>query len=865
VSGGHEPKGPPKRRRAPARKRSKKGAAPAPKAAAPVAEAAAPAAEAPVGPQEPGPQLADPPETVSTRDRPPRLRDLQDRSWRTPRFLRTEELSDAEVDLLSVAAERYTRHGELGRGAMGVVDLATDSDLQRVVALKTLLPDEAERVGARAALVREARMAGSLQHPNIVPVHELGRLPDGEPFFTMRRLQGRSLAEVLSEHRRGDLEVLEDFGRVRLLSIFVQICMAVEFAHAHGVVHRDIKPGNIMLGDYGEVLLLDWGIARRTDEPSSEIEVRMLSLTGTPGYMAPEQILVEEAPVSPLSDVYALGAILYEILTLQRPFDDPDPEEVMVRSCSEDAPAPSALAPERAIPPELDEICLAALTRSPEERTGSARVVARQVEQFMEGIREKERRVREADEKVLEGQSLTARYEALRQELSYARKESRELRGDIRPWSPVEHKRPMWELEDRARRLQEEVADAFGEANTAFAAALDRVDEHPAARLGLAHLWWSRFVDEELGGEEIAARQSRAMVRHYDDGGFAARLQGDGRLTLLTDPSRAEVWLYTYSEVDRVLITGEGRLLGETPLRDVAVPMGRHLLVLRRAGFPDVRYPVSLGRLQHHEGYVRFYSVEEIGDGFVYVPGGPFLARGGTTEFGDLEGLREVVLPDFAIGRIPVSFRQYLEFIDALQAIDPAAAEARSPRTQIDGALCHLEGDRWVPTYEILIEGGLREVYPDPEVCWDLPAIAISWDDARAWCAWASEKQGVLLRLPSENEWEKAARGVDGRRFPWGDAYDATFANWRGSRASYSQLEPPGIYPVDVSVYGAIDMCGGASNWCEGWYKRDQGLRAYRGNNWATATARSLAERSGYFPRVCAASLGLRVAKTLKR
>ena len=806
-----------------------------------------------------------PPPTISTRDRSPRVQDLHDRSWRTPRFLRTEELSDAAVELLSTAGERYTRHGELGRGAMGVVDLATDSDLRRVVALKTLLPDEAERVGARAALVREARLAGSLQHPNIVPVHELGRLPDGEPFFTMRRLQGRSLAEVLKGHRRADMDALEDFGRVRLLSIFVQICMAVEFAHAHGVVHRDIKPGNIMLGDYGEVLLLDWGIARRTDEPASEITERMLSLTGTPGYMAPEQIMVENAPVSPLSDVYALGAILYEMLTLQRPFEDPDPEEVMVRSCSEDPPAPSQLTPNRAIAPELDEICLAALTRTPEERTSSARAVARQVELFMEGIRERKRLVGEADEKVLEGQSLVARYEALRQEISYARKESRELRGDIRPWSPVEHKQPMWELEDRARTLEEEVADAFGEATTVFTAALDRVDDHPQARLGLAHLWWSRFVDEERAGDVIAARQSRAMVRQYDDGGFAARLQGDGRLTLLTDPSQAEVWLYTYSEQDRVLVTGEGRLLGRTPLRDVAVPMGSHLLVLRRDGFPDVRYPVSLGRMQHHEGYVRFYTGEEIGPGFIYVPGGPFLARGGTTEYGDLEGLREVVLPDFAIGRIPVSFRQYLEFIDEVEAQDPEAAEARIPRTKIDGALCHREDGHWIPTYDILIEGGLRQVYPDPEVCWDLPVIAISWDDARAWCAWASDRQGVILRLPSENEWEKAARGVDGRRFPWGQAYDATFANWRGSRASYSQLEPPGTYPTDVSAYGVLDMCGGASNWCEGWYKRDQGLRAYRGNNWATATARSLAERSGFFPRVCAASLGLRVAKTLKR
>jgi eukaryotic-like serine/threonine-protein kinase len=805
------------------------------------------------------------PGTLSTRHRraEPEPAESERPSWRTPRFLNPEELCDAEVELLTRSGHRYEQAEELGRGAMGVVMLAGDSDLGREVALKTLLPKEIERAGARAALLREARLAGSLEHPNIVPVHELGLLEDGEPFFTMRRLEGRTLADVLKGHRRRDPEILDNFGRVRLLSIFIQICHALEFAHSRGVVHRDVKPANVMLGDYGEVLVLDWGIARRVDEETSVVEQRVLSLTGTPGYMAPEQILVENSIISPLSDVYAAGAILYEMLTLHRPIEDPDPEEVMVRSCAEDPLPPSVRAPGRSIPPELDEVCLAALTRDPEERTRSAREMARQVEWFLEGIRERERLVKEAAEKVLEGQSLVARYEALRQELAYADKESREVRGEIKPWSPVEHKRPMWELEDRARALQEEVSDGFGEAVAAFSAALDRVPDHREARLGLAHLWWSRFVDEERHDDPIGARQARAMVEQYDDGAFADRLRGDGKLTLLTDPSQAEVWLYSYVEVDRVLVTGEGRRLGVTPLRDVPVPMGSHLLVLKRAGFPDVRYPVSLGRLQHHEGYVRFYAGEQIGEGFVYVPGGPFQARGGTTEFGDLEQQREVVLPDYAIGRVPVTMREYLEFLDTLDDDDAAA---RVPRTQIDGALCAQDEDgRWTPSYDILIEGRLREVYPDAEVCWRLPVVAISWDDAVAWCAWASERSGVTLRLPTENEWEKAARGVDGRIFPWGGAYDATFANWRGSRASYSQLEPSSTYPVDVSVYGALDMCGGAANWCSGWYKRDQGLRPFRGNNWATSGVRSLAERSGFFARVCAAGVGLRVARSLKR
>jgi len=856
----------------------------APESEAP--ESAAPEGEAPESPPEDGPP-DDPepnPDAADTADDMPILRaelpatlhtrrrrealaeaDAVAASWRGPTF--APERSDAEVELISQTGGRYELGEELGRGAMGVVLLATDRDLHRDVALKMLLPEEAKRPGARASLLREARLAGGLEHPNIVPVHEIGTMEEGEPFFTMRKLDGRSLAAILEGLRAGDTALAERYGRVRLLTVFIQICMAVEFAHARGVVHRDLKPGNIVLGDFGEVQLLDWGIAQKVDEPVPLLEVG-LSLTGTPGYMAPEQILSEGGGVaSPRTDVYALGSILYELLTRHRPFEHPDPEEVMVQCCSEDPLPPSRRAPRRSIPPELDDICLHALRRDPSRRTATARELAHQLEQFLEGVRERARLIEEADERALEGQSLTARYQALRQELSYAYREARELRGEIRPWTPVEHKRPMWELEDRAVKLEEEVADAFSEAAKTFASAMDRVSDHSEARLGLAHLWWSRFLDEEQAGHALAARLSRAMVEQYDgDGSFVRRLAGDGRLTLLTDPAGAEVVLHRFEERDRVLVPTEGRRLGSTPLRDVDVPMGSHLLILTHSDFPEVRYPVHIRRSQHHEGYVRFYGADEIGEGLVYIPGGPFLARGGTTEFGDLEEQREVVLPDFAIGRGPVTFREYLAWIDELQDADPDAAMERVPRTQIDGPLCKVNDDgRWVPDYDILIEGRLRELYPDPDVCWDLPVIAVSWFDAEAWCAWASERRGLPLRLPTENEWEKAARGVDGRRFPWGNAYDATFANWSGSRETYSQLEPPGTYETDISVYGVIDMCGGTSNWCDGWFKRDQGLRPHRGNSWATSTSRSLAERGGFFPKICVSSLGIRVAHTLRR
>ena len=773
---------------------------------------------------------------------------------------------EAVVDELTNTSERYETNRELGHGAMGVVNLVLDRDLQREVALKTLLPEEAKRPGARARLLREARLAGGLEHPNIVPVYELGLLEDKQPFFTMRRLQGHTLDDILRRHANSkDDHAPEGYGRVRLLTIFIQVCMAVEFAHSRGIVHRDVKPANIMLGDFGEVQLLDWGIARMTDEAEPD-EEDALSLTGTPGYMAPEQILGGSAPSSTVSDVYSLGAVLYELLTLHRPFEHSDAEEVMVMSCSDDPSPPSLRAPERFIATELDEICLAALHRDPIARTSSARALARQIEGFMEGVREKERLVREAAEKVLEGQSLTARYEAMRQELSYTLKQSREIRRQIRPWSNVENKRPMWELQDRARTLRDDVADAFTEATKSFAGALDRIPDHKQAREGLSHLWWSRFVDDERAEASISARQSRGMVESFDDGDFADRLRGDGRLTLLTDPADAEVWLYSYEEQDRRLQPTKERFLGHSPLRGVPIPMGSHVLVLRDEFLPEVRYPVSIRRLQHHEGYVRFYKESEIGKSFVYIPGGPFLARGGTTEYGDTEQTREVILPDFAIGRFPITFREYLDYINYLDKEGSDECQARMPRTALEGMFCERnEEGLWRPIRDIVFEGKIREIYPDPDAILDLPVVGVSWADVTAWCEWASERLEVELRLPTENEWEKAARGVDGRRFPWGNAYDATFANWSGSRPMFSQLEPIGTYPYDESVYGVRDMCGGAANWCANWFKREQNTRPQRGNNWSTSSARSMAERLGSFPRTCSGQTGFRVARSLKR
>jgi len=201
---------------------------------------------------------------------------------------------------------RYEIRERIGEGGMGTVYLAHDRELDRDVALK-VLRDLVPTVEERERLVREARILASLEHPGIVPVHDVGTLADGRLFYVMKRVRGERFDDFVRGGRT----------RAELLRAFLQMCDAVSFAHASGVVHRDLKPQNVMLGAFGEVLVLDWGVARMTGTRVDVTNERVTATAaGTPGYMAPEQM---QGGVDQRSDVFGLGGILFFLLTGTHP------------------------------------------------------------------------------------------------------------------------------------------------------------------------------------------------------------------------------------------------------------------------------------------------------------------------------------------------------------------------------------------------------------------------------------------------------------------------------------------------------------------------------------------------------------------
>jgi serine/threonine-protein kinase len=289
-------------------------------------------------------------------------------------------------------AQRYREHGLLGRGGMGEIMLVEDAVIGREIAVKTIAGKLAGSKSMRERFLREVRIQGQLEHPSIVPVYDVGVDASGNDYFTMKRIAGRTLATVLHALAANDAEARHEFPRNALLAVFRQICLAIAFAHSRGAIHRDLKPANVMVGDFGEVYVLDWGIARLATEPDASSDEQVL---GTPGYMAPEQ-LEDPTHVDERSDVYALGAILFEILALEPWHRAPSVAAAITSTLAEPNARPALRAPQRDIPPELDDLCAHATAAPRDDRVPSARDLAAAIERYLEGDRDLERRREQA-------------------------------------------------------------------------------------------------------------------------------------------------------------------------------------------------------------------------------------------------------------------------------------------------------------------------------------------------------------------------------------------------------------------------------------------------------------------------------------
>lgn len=306
-----------------------------------------------------------------------------------PRVVSSIFLEDTDRPLPEVLNPntRYMFIGEIAKGGKSVIMSCKDLHLSRVVAYKTLRSEFVDDEIENTRLLREARVSGMLQHPNTMPVYEVGRDRRGHYYFTMKLVHGYTLREILDYRERYDL--------TQLVHVIEQIGHALANAHAHGVAHRDIKPENILVGPYNEVLLLDWGLAKvwskdgRTSEdealPTTEVRDAEMTITGhgklqgTLCYMSPEQIR-RDPDISYGTDIYSLGSVLYEVLTGQTPFTGENTYEIIDAVQNQAPEKPSAISRFK-VPKILEKLCMASLAKGPDERPAS-------IDEFIQVLRQ---------------------------------------------------------------------------------------------------------------------------------------------------------------------------------------------------------------------------------------------------------------------------------------------------------------------------------------------------------------------------------------------------------------------------------------------------------------------------------------------
>lgn len=818
---------------------------------------------------------------------------------------------------------RYVDNGLLGLGGMGEVRRVKDLMLNRMIAMKSMHPQFMEDEKSKLRFMREAQILSQLQHPNILPLYDYGEIDNMIQYFTMSEIKGHALSEYIKQvhsisdhHGWGQTE--DGWNLHRLISAFYDVTKAIAYAHQVGVLHRDIKSDNIMVGSLGEVIVVDWGLAlvlpSEENLPTVELtggesESRAGLVCGTPIYLAPELARMNGTKANVYTEIYSLGVVLYEILVGQFPYSKLKLSLLLQTIASQglpNIPTYSEVSRETRdsiqdyeryfssfgapLPFELVKICEKALAFEATDRFATVLELTKVIGAWLDGSQKRQ----QALEIVNRAHQLNEEIQALQQRALILKDEAIEISTQVKLWQPECEKHGLWILEDSAKDLEAQTQLLKTKQVQLYRSALAYKPDLFEAHSALALHYQIKHREAEQTGDINQAKQLMLILKGHINalpmGSKQAKLlkeyiQGLATINLSTTPVDTHISYARFKTNNRRLVLGEKINVGIAPLVAYPLEVGSYMFKLSHPKYHSVNYPIYNQRNSHHLGQdtqgdqapIQLLPLGTLAADECYVPAG-WCRLGGDPNTPNSLPAQRVWIDGFVIKRFPVTNEEYMYFLNDLvireekeEALRHVPREQSSSEEELGGMVYILGENGW---YSL----------PNDESFSRQPVTRIQWYSACAYAEWLSVQTGKPWRLPMEFEWEKAARGVDGRSYPWGEHHDPSWSCMKDSHTDEVRMYSVDRFPIDESVYGVRGTAGNTRDWCLDRF-RDEGpivvngqlqipdeadltdtsFKSTRGGSYGNSASRARsADRDWWFPNRSYIGRGVRVAWGIK-